>query len=248
MGDRVCIITGAASGIGKSAQELFSKHQYKCICVDKDEEKMEQLSSANIMPLRCDLLEDKGYQYLHDELSSILKTGDEITLINNIGGSIYRNQSQGICDWNSFERSLEYNLKPMVKMTEIILPFMMRSNIGKIVNVSSISARKELHTVGEEYSASKAAIIGFSRRLALRAAKSNILVNTVCPGIILTERIKKIWEDRDSDQNVNIIKMIPLGRCGTPDEIAKVIYFAGSSDNTFMTGAVIDVNGGMFMP
>jgi len=119
---------------------------------------------------------------------------------------------------------------------------------GRIVNVSSAAGRTGKLDVAADYAAAKGALVAWSRQLVSELASADVLINTVCPGIIGTERILDRWQRRSAADNSVVRSRIPLGRLGTPAEIAEVIYFLGSASNTYMTGAVVDVNGGLFSP
>jgi 3-oxoacyl-[acyl-carrier protein] reductase len=88
---------------------------------------------------------------------------------------------------------------------------------------------------------------GFSRHLAFQLAETGILVNTICPGVIETDRIKRRWANRNDEMNRQVLGEIPLKRLGRPEEIAAAIYFLGST-STYTTGCILDLNGGMYMP
>ncbi|URZ03773.1 SDR family NAD(P)-dependent oxidoreductase [Clostridium felsineum] len=246
MKKKYCIVTGAGKGIGNEVCNIFISRGYDCIAIDNDIASLEKFDK-NVFPLKYDLLDINSFKNINIELKKILKDCNDITLVNNIGGSLEKSILENMDIWEKHTRTFEFNIKPMIMMNNIVSEFMKKRGAGKIVNISSISARAALDMVGEEYAASKAAIIGISRKESMNLSKYNILVNTVCPGIINTERIKKRWENRDQTYNNMILEKIPLKRLGNPVEVAKAVYFLGSSENTYITGAVLDVNGGMYM-
>ena len=250
MKKKYCIITGAASGIGEKTFKLFSSKGYVCIGIDKDQERLNQLKFCEypIHLLYFDLLNENVQIDIRNALENILEDANFITLVNNVGGSILHSSKSDALDWDAYYRTIEFNLKPTVIMTNAIDKFIKKTRNSRIVNISSISARAPLETIKEDYAAAKAAMIGYSRKKAMELSKYGVLVNTVCPGIIATERIAKRWENRDPEYNSTILAQIPLGRLGEPEEVAKAVYFLGSEENNYITGAILDVNGGMYMP
>lgn len=253
---KVCLITGAAKGIGKATLLHFLEKDYFCIGIDKDNEAVDRLTAQLTEKERkrvlfeiMDLTKDIETHKWSDSFSKLRKSKPlQLTLINNIGGSIQSRKPFEESTWEEFHDTLLFNLKPLHTMTRILLPIMKKNQFGRIVNVSSVSARIPLENVGAEYPAAKSAIIAISRHLAAQVIKDGILVNTICPGIIGTERMLTRWANRDPKINQSVLKTIPINRLGTPEEVAKAIYFLGSNTNTYITGAILDVNGGMYLP
>lgn len=248
---KVCVISGAASGIGRATLELFSSQGYSCLGIDKDEEAIDRLlgdlagRNDRLRLVQADLLSD-------DEIpiGALEELGGEqleLTLVNNLGGSPGAPGNGGEDSWERFAEVLAFNLRPLHRLTEACVTVMKDHEYGRIVNVSSVSARAPLATVDPAYSAAKAAVLGFSRHLAFQLAEAGILVNAICPGVIATDRIKRRWADRSEEVNREVLGDIPLNRLGEPEEVAAAIYFLGSS-STYTTGCILDVNGGMYMP
>lgn len=242
---KVCIVSGAANGIGSQICKCFDNNGYKCIGLDYDEENLNKMQDCE-WKLYYDLMDIDYYEKIEEEIIQYTLGAEDITLINNLGGSRETNQNGRL--WDNFLSTFEFNMKSLVNLTEIGIRCMKRIGHGRIVNISSISGRYNLETIDEDYAAAKSSIIGFSRIKANKLAESNILVNTVCPGIISTDRITKRWMERDEEYNQKILNQIPLKRLGTPQEVAEVVAFLGGEKNTYITGAVLDVNGGMYMP
>lgn len=253
MADKICIITGAAKGIGKAAFMNFLANGYMCIGVDKDQAALEELQASigggdkNLVYLSvADLLQET-------ELDSVIleklgRPGIRLTLVNNVGGSREERTALEDSTWEEFTDLLTFNLKPLHTLCRICIPVMKRNGNGRIVNISSISGRLALRNVGTEYAAAKSAIIGITRHLSASLGQEGVLVNTVCPGIIGTDRMEARWSNRDAEINNKVLQSIPLNRLGTPKEVADAIYFLGSETNGYITGAILDVNGGMFAP
>lgn len=244
------VIAGAASGIGRECLELFARRHHRVIGLDIDAAALAAIK-CDSYPIQPELrtidlvsgghvsLETLGVKFHPDEI---------VSLIQCIGGSFTHADAQdaGRLDWMLFERAYALNMKPVVQLLNMCLPHMRSCRKGYVVTISSIAARCPMDMVHPSYPAAKAAVLGFSRQLASELAEGNILVNTVCPGIIDTPRISARWSSRSEAENQRILDRIPLGRLGSPDAVAKLIYFLSTSENSYMTGAVVDINGGLF--
>jgi NAD(P)-dependent dehydrogenase (short-subunit alcohol dehydrogenase family) len=170
-------------------------------------------------------------------------------LINNAGGLFNAPNSieaTTIDDWN---KVISANLTGTFFCCKAVLPVMKKNGSGKIVNVSSQSGRTFNVLTGPAYSSAKAGVLGLTKQLAYEMGPYAININAVAPGIMLTEpRVKKIWYSIPEEKRNFIVNTTPLRRTGEPEEIAKVIAFLCTDDAKFITGACLDINGGMFMP
>ena len=161
-------------------------------------------------------------------------------LVNNAGitmDSSFRKMS--LSQW---QQVIDANLNSVFNVTRNILPLMLDRNYGRIINISSINGRKG--QFGQcNYAATKAAMFGFSKSLALEVARKNITVNTISPGYIDTAMLSGLSEDVLN----SIIANIPVGRLGRASEIAEAVAFLASPESGFITGANLDINGGQYM-
>jgi 3-oxoacyl-[acyl-carrier protein] reductase len=252
---QVCVISGAASGIGRATLEVFSSKGYSCLGIDKDREAIDRLldylpgeQGDRIRFVEADLVSDDEIP-LGAALEALGGNRPELTLVNNVGGSSGTAEATSLDDpgnWDTFAEVLAFNLKPLHTLTQACVTVMKENEYGRIVNVSSVSARTPLATVDSAYAAAKAAVLGFTRHLALQLAEAGIVVNTICPGVIATDRIQRRWADRSDDVNREVLMGIPLKRLGRPEEVAEAIYFLGTA--TYATGSILDINGGMYIP
>jgi 3-oxoacyl-[acyl-carrier protein] reductase len=135
------------------------------------------------------------------------------------------------------------NLKAVVFVSQAVLPTMVRRGGGAIVNISSLAARVGGIATGVDYAASKAGILGVTRTLARQYGPRGIRVNAVAPGPIETEMTRH-WGEELRRQ---FVERIPLGRLGTPEDVARVVLFLASPWAAYITGATVDVNGGLYM-
>ena len=141
-----------------------------------------------------------------------------------------------------FEQVIDTNLVGTFNVTKNVVPYMMKARSGRIINISSVVGISG-NTGQTNYSASKAGIIGFTKSLAKEIASRNILVNAVAPGFIETNMTDVLKDDVKQE----IAKNIPLKRMGTTQDVANVVKFLASDDSSYITGQVINVDGGMLM-
>ena len=234
-------ITGGSRGIGKAAAALFAQKGYRVrFCYRSSKIQAEQL----INELSAKGADIQGYQA---DVSSAAqmeavfqKAGPVDVLVNNAGMAQQRLFSD--ITEEEWDRMFLVNVKGMYLCTKLALPHMITKQRGKIINLSSIwgltGASCEVH-----YSASKAAVIGFTKALAKELGPSGIQVNCVAPGIIETDMNAGIPQDIVQE----LREETPLGRMGTGGEIAEVILFLASEGSDFITGQVISPNGGFYV-
>ncbi|MGH8999469.1 MAG: SDR family oxidoreductase, partial [Acidimicrobiia bacterium] len=161
-------------------------------------------------------------------------------LVNNAGVTVDKTvRKLTIDDWHQV---LRVNLSGAFYMTKAVLDHMLERGFGRIVNISSVVG--ETGNIGQaNYAASKSGLLGFSKSLALEVARKGITVNCVAPGYIDTDMVAAVPEE----VLAKVIAKIPAGRLGRADEIARAVRFLVDDDAGFITGAVLDVNGGMVM-
>ena len=143
---------------------------------------------------------------------------------------------------DEWQKGLDWNITTMFLITRAVVPAMKRNRYGRIVNVSSVAGRAGFALASLEYSTGKAAVVGLTRRLALELAPFGITANVVAPGTVRTPRVERYDEERLAQ----IAKGIPVGRLGTPAELAHCIWYLSTPGAGFTTGAVIDSNGGVW--
>ena len=164
-------------------------------------------------------------------------------LVNNAGGFAAMRATENIPDaeWDMILRS---NLTSAFVCSRAVLPAMKRQRAGRIVSVSSVVARSGAIRTTAHYTAAKAGVIGLTRHLAAEVAEHGITVNAVAPGTTATERVIKL---RTPEETAQLATSIPLRRLGEPDDIADAVLFLASDAARWITGAVLDVNGGQVM-
>jgi len=242
--DRVSLVTGSTRGIGRAvAEKLASAGSTVIITGTSGErakavaEEISQKHGVKAYGVEMNLLSEESITKAFEEIYSLVEGID--ILVNNAG--ITRDKlflRMGLQDW---EDVLKVNLTGTFLVTQNSLRKMIKQRWGRIVNISSVVGFTG--NVGQvNYSTTKAGLIGFTKSLAKELAPRNVLVNAVAPGFIetdmtavLSEEIKKKYKEQ-----------IPLGRFGSPEEVANVVLFLCSDLASYITGEVIHVNGGMF--
>ena len=236
---KVIVVTGASRGIGKGISEYFLEKGHIVIGIfNKSFEKVNSIKEK--YPLFDSIKTDVTDEYeIKKTVSKIIeKYGQIDCIINNAGISkTGLLQDMGIEDYNEI---FDVNVKGLFLFTKEVLPHMINKKYGKIINISSMwgitgGACEVL------YSASKSAVIGFTKALAKEVAPSNINVNCIAPGVIKTDMLNHLSQD-----DLEALKEeTPLLKIGTPEDIAKVCYFLFSESSDFITGQVISVDGGI---
>jgi 3-oxoacyl-[acyl-carrier protein] reductase len=248
----LAIVSAGAAGIGLATAGAFLAAGYACLILDKDRDALAGVQAA-LGPQYGDRLALCTADLLTGDVAPVAASlerheGRSLHLVNNLGGSAGPRKPLEALVWSDFESAIAYNLRATVQLTRAVLPFMQAGRRGWIVNVGSIAGRAALDYVGADYAAAKSALLGLTRAMARELAGSGILVNAVCPGITATARILGRFSSRTEIENSRITRGILLGRLGTPEEVANASFFLGSSENHYITGAVLDVNGGAFLP
>jgi 3-oxoacyl-[acyl-carrier protein] reductase len=246
---KVALVTGAARGIGYSIAERLAREGAKVVMADRldlIQQSVEELRSQGLEVdgRRADISDPDVPQALVDDIMA--RHGRLDILINNAGIAPKHDGKKAFVEETSIEEwadVLAINLTSVFLFCRAVVPIMRKSGWGRIVNMSSVAARSKSDISGSAYCASKAGVIGFSRVLAAEVGGAGICVNSIAPGRIMTPLAAVAGEE----VNNRYISLIPVGRLGEPDDIASVASFLASDDAAFVTGAVIDVNGGSFM-
>ncbi len=243
--DRVAIVTGGARGIGKAIALSFLREGAKVAIIDSDKERLEMLKKE--MPreekeltfIPCDITKSDNVKRMVDQVHQGFGRID--ILVNN-AGIIRRGTIETVTE-EDWDRVIEVNLKGTFNCCKAVAGIMKQQRYGKIVNVSSIAGKVGDITSAPGYGPSKAGIDALTKTLARQLAQYGINVNSVAPHAIETEMSAQWSEERRKE----IIASIPLGRLGKPEDVAKAVLFLASDDASFITGEILDVNGGALM-
>ena len=240
---KTVLITGASHGIGKATAILFAKHNYNVIInynTSEDEAKKIEVDlikqGANVLAIKADVSNQDEVKEMFGVIND--NFGDMHVLINNAGISsqkLFTDVAE-----EEWDKIFDVNIKGMFNCTQLALKSMIKNHFGKIINISSIwgltGASCEV-----VYSATKAAVIGFTKALAKEVGPCNINVNAVAPGVIDTQMNKNISVEIMCD----LKEQTPLGVIGTCEDVAQTILFLASDNSKFITGQVISPNGGI---
>ena len=243
--NKVALITGATRGIGKQIALTLSKEGYNIVLnyrTENDElkELVNQIESNNV-----EYLTVKGDVSIFDDCKNftqkaIEKFGKIDVLVNNAG--ITRDTLLARMTEEDFTKVIDVNLVGTFNVTKNVISYMMKARSGRIINISSVVGVSG--NAGQtNYSASKAGIIGFTKSLAKEVSSRNILVNAVAPGFIESDMTNGLKDEIKEE----ISKNIPLKRIGKPEDIANVVKFLVSEESSYITGQVINVDGGMLI-
>lgn len=243
--DKVAVITGGASGIGKAAADLIGGHGATVVIADVQEEKgkkiTQELAAQKVSAqfVKTDVANMNSIKAL---FSKTIADYHKVDFLVNCAGICNLTPLLEITP-REWDKIMAVNLNGTFFCCQEAMRNMCASKFGRIITISSMAAKLGGVVVGAHYSASKAAIMCITKSLALYGAQYNVNVNCVCPGPIATP-ITDEWGD---EMNAEFAVKIPLKRYGTPAEVAHAIGFLLSEQAGYITGEIIDVNGGMLM-
>jgi len=242
--DRVAIVTGGAQGIGRAIGLLLAQNGAQIVIADINDKQAEE-TAQEIGLLGRKSIAVKVDVSNFSEAENLGKTvfdafGQIDILVNNAGitrdGLFLRMKEE---EWDAV---IAINLKSVFNCSKAVIRYMGKQRGGKIISVASVVG--QIGNIGQaNYGASKAGIIGFTKTLAREFASRGIMVNAVAPGFIETGMTRTLPEK----VREGFISNIPLGRMGTPEEIAEAVLFLATDASNYITGQVINVNGGLYM-
>ena len=244
--NKVALITGGSRGIGEKIAEKFATEGYNLVInyvsnienVEELEARIKGNANIEILFVQADVTSFDSCENMINK--AIEKFGHIDVVVNNAGitkdGLLMRMKEE------DFDKVINVNLKGTYNVTKNAIPHMMKQKYGRIVNISSVVGVSG--NAGQaNYAASKAGIIGFTKSVAKELASRNILANCVAPGFIKTDMTDVLSDSVKESINAQI----PLKKMGTAEEVAKAVYFLGNEENTYITGQVLNVDGGMLM-
>jgi len=245
LNERVAIITGGARGIGKAIGSAFVREGAKVCLVDVDQGILETAKNEirkdreEIIAFACDITKSAEVKAA---VNQVQKAFGRIDILVNNAGIIRRGTIETVTE-EDWDRVIEVNLKGTFNCCKAVAGIMKQQGYGKIVNVSSIAGKMGDITSAPGYGTSKAGVDALTKTLARQLAPYGINVNAVSPHAIETEMSAQWSEERRRE----IIASIPLGRLGKPEDVAEAVLFLTSDDASFITGEILDVNGGALM-
>ena len=243
--EKVALITGATRGIGKQIAITLSKEGYNIALNYRTEnDELENLkkeiggNNVEVLAVQGDVSNFEDCENVVKE--TVEKFGRIDVLVNNAG--ITKDMLLARMKEEDFKQVIDVNLVGTFNVTKNVISYMMKARSGRIINISSVVGISG-NAGQSNYAASKAGIIGFTKSLAKEVASRNILVNAIAPGFIQTS-MTDVLKDEIKEE---IAKAIPLKRMGTADDVANLVKFLASEDSSYITGQVINVDGGMLM-
>jgi NAD(P)-dependent dehydrogenase (short-subunit alcohol dehydrogenase family) len=245
--DKVALITGGASGMGKVASHLFAREGAEVVVTDVADEAGERVAAA---------IRDSGARaaYVHADVSrasdaeamvrfAVDTFGGLTILYNNAGVFPERDGSVTETPEEVWDLTIGINLKGVYLGCRYGIPAMIESGGGAIVNVASFVALMGAATPQIAYTASKGGVLSMTREIAVEFARQGVRANALCPGPIETPLLQELLAD--PDRRLRRLVHIPMGRFGQAEEIAKAALFLASDESSYMTGAALVVDGGI---
>ena len=242
---KVALITGGTRGIGKQIAITLANEGYDIAVNYRTENDDLKSTETEIKSKNVDFIGVQGDVSVFEDTERFVKEvidkyGKIDVVVNNAG--ITKDTLLMRMKKEDFESVINVNLTGTFNVTKNVIPYMMKAHSGRIINISSVVGIAG--NAGQtNYSASKAGIIGFTKSLAKEVASRNILVNAVAPGFIETA-MTDVLKDEVKEE---IAKSIPLKRMGKAEDVANVVKFLASDDSSYITGQVINIDGGMLM-
>ena len=247
------VVTGASQGLGKAIATEFAREGAHVFISSRSEEKLQQ-AQANIREITgnkhvyyvsCDMNKEEHIKNLIQKV--VEKNGTVDVLINNAGGPP-AGKFLDMTDENWYQ-AFEQNLLSAVRATRQVIPYMKQNGAGRIVNITSSSIKQSIDNLILSNSI-RPGVLGLTKSLSQEFATDNILVNTVGPGKIATDRMNELMEATSKTQGKTMEEVekatvadIPIGRLGKPEEFAKAVVFLASFANTYITGQQLIVDG-----
>ena len=241
----VAIVSGGTAGIGLACAERFAAQGAKVAIIARTAETGDAVAKR---------LNDEGAEaifaagdcaspeYMRAAAGTILDTWGRADILVNCAGGFVTSSAFEEIDDSAWQTVIDWNLTSKFLLTRKIIPAMKRNGYRRIVNISSLAGRTGIPFAPADYSAGTAAVCGLTRRLAVELAPFGITANVVAPGTVRSPRSERLGEERLSQ----IAQAIPVGRIGAADEIAHGIWYLCTPGAGFTTGAVLDINGGIW--
>ena len=242
------LVTASGQGIGKAIAEGLLKagcdlvvHYFSNVEGAKEVAKLADSLGRRVLCLRADLTSESEATELVKKSADFL--GGLDVLVNNTGGLIARRSISQV-DLPFWQQVIDVNMTSMMLVTRQAVPYLVQAKSASIVNISSLAGRKGGHGGSLVYASTKGAILTFTRALSGELGAQGVRVNAIAPGLILGTSFHNTHTTKESAEET--IRGIPLARAGNVDDVARTAVFLASEYDGFITGATIDINGGVY--
>ena len=251
--NKVAVVTGGAMGNGRGVVDVFLKYGARVIILDYSDVLINTLkeyqdAKKDVLGYKVDIRNQAQVKAVIDDI--IKRYGKIDVLVNNAGVAKlvpFTEMSDEVRDFH-----LDINIKGTWNVTKAVVPYMKDKKYGRIVNLSSVTGPMVADTGEVAYATTKAALIGFTKCLAMEVVKDGITVNAICPGYIMTPMVEGIAKDSNATDPASVVKGIaagiPMGRLGTIEELGELAAFLGSDESSYITGTAVVIDGGSTLP
>lgn len=249
---RTAVVTGGAGGLGRAVCEGFAAEEAAVAVVDV----VRDAVASTVDALRergaraegyvVDVSDETAVQRLMTSVHADL--GGPHVLVNLAGGSLGTPRDLAAIEPEHVDRVIDVNVKGTFYCCQAAVPLMAAVGGGTIVNTSSIGGRQPSPVTGVPYAAAKAAVVGLTKRLAREVGPRGVRVNAIAPGLFLTGRLQDMFDAMTEQERREVLDAIPLDRMPELREAVDPVLFLAGDESSYITGAVLDVNGGRFMP
>ena len=236
LAEKVCVITGAASGIGAATAKLFAAEGARVAGVDLDE------SSDAELAIAADVTDDGLVREMYERVRSELGRID--VLFNNAGISPDDDASVLDTSLEAWQRVQDVNLKSVFLCCKHGIPHLLDAGGGSVINTASFVAVMGAASSQISYTASKGGVLALSRELGVEFARRGVRVNALCPGPVNTPLLRELFA-KDPEKAARRLVHLPMGRFAEPEEIARGALFLASEDSSYVTGSTFLVDGGL---
>jgi 3-oxoacyl-[acyl-carrier protein] reductase len=249
---RTAVVTGGAGGLGRAVCEGFAAEEAAVAVVDVVRDAVASTVDALRERGTCaegyvvDVSDEAAVQRLMTSVHADL--GGPHVLVNLAGGSLGTPRDLAAIEPEHVDRVLDVNVKGTFYCCQAAVPLMAAAGGGTIVNTSSIGGRQPSPVTGVPYAAAKAAVVGLTKRLAREVGTRGVRVNAIAPGLFLTGRLQDMFDAMTEQERREVLDAIPLDRMPELREAVDPVLFLAGDESSYITGAVLDVNGGRFMP